>query len=113
MAKQQLFTIETLHLLDDGALAEDFNKQLTALVQDCVGRPGITKTRTLKLEVKVEPIATVKGECEDVRITCVTSSKAPNRPITSYRMAATKNGGLKFAPDSPESPDQKSLGFDE
>jgi hypothetical protein len=111
--KQQLFTLKTLHLLDDGELAAAFDEQLAGLVKDCLARPKIEKERTLKLEVKVEPYVKTDGTCDDVVVKCFTSSKAPTRPITPYRMNSTVNGGLKFAPDSPDSPDQKSLGLED
>lgn len=85
---QQILTLATLGALDDGHLASDFDAQLRALVQDCINRP-------------------------DVIVECLTSSKAPNRPITAYRMQTTANGGLRFQPDSPGSPDQNSLPFED
>ena len=109
----QLLTLSTIHVLDDGELAKDFNEQLQALVKDCVSRPGIDKARELRLTVKIKPAALANGQCDDVFVECFTTSKQPNRPIEIYRMRTTANGGAKFQPDSPLSPDQKDLGFDD
>lgn len=105
MAKMELFTIRELHLIDSGELEKDFNDQLKALVNDCVNRPGIEKDRTLKLELILSPAKKSDGTCEDVFVLCRTSSKMPSRPVAPYRMAATKNGALKFQPDSPLDPE--------
>lgn len=109
---QKLFSLKTLHELGDGALEQDFDAVLQAVVKDCLARPTIDRAREVKLVVQVKPKPGQDGVCDDVEVNVQVASKAPAKVVPPYRMRATVNGGLRYAPGSPDNPDQSSLPFD-
>lgn len=111
-AKLELFTLKTIHKLSEGELEQAFDEQLKAFVQDAIKRPQIEKVRKLTLTVEIRPAAKTDGTCDDVFVDCYTASKCPTRPVQTYRMRSTVNGGLKFQPDAPLEPDQGTLDFE-
>lgn len=103
MAKQ-LFNLKSLHQI--GELDKAFEELRPMLVKDCVARPAIKKARELKIVMRFTPC---ERDPQDVIVETFVTCKMPNRPAEVYRMASTTQGGLKFQPDSPMSPDQDSL----
>lgn len=106
MAKLELLTVASLHAID--GLAADFDSQLAAAVLDCRERPGNNGARKIKICVEVSPCETG----DDVTVHVTTESRSPSRRLADYRMMATRNGGLKFNPQSPSDPNQETLDFD-
>lgn len=85
------FKLEQLHLVP--GLAEDFNRQVAALVQDCKQRPGLNKPRMIKVEIEIKPHA---NDPEDVWIKPKLSTKRPATAIDPIRGRITKAGQLQF-----------------
>ncbi len=72
---------------------EDFDKQLTALVEDCKARPGINKARELTLKLRIKPHP---EDPDDVMISPVTTRKMPARGIEPIRARRTPRNQLQF-----------------
>lgn len=109
---QQLLTLRSLHLLGDGTLDTDFTATLAAAARDCVERAGIDKTREVKIVFTLRPVIAANGSCDDVEVDVQVASKSPAKQVPTYTMTCTKNGGLKFQPDSPGDPRQEGM-FDQ
>jgi hypothetical protein len=94
------FKLEQLHLVP--GLAEDFNRQVAALVADCKQRPALKKKRIIKIEIEIEPHA---NDPEDVWIVPKLSTRRPATQIDPIRGRITKAGQLQFdfAGDEDES----------
>ncbi len=82
---------------------------LAALVKDCTSRPSIKKTRRLTLTIDVEPLINQDGTCDDVSVDVEVGAKAPAKLVPTHRMRTTANGGLRYSPESPTNPDQKTI----
>lgn len=91
MSKVAPFKLENLHFIP--GLKDDFNRQIEALVQDCKQRPGLSKSRTVKLEFEIEPHA---DDPDDVWIRPKISTKRPATSIDPIRGRRTKSGQLQF-----------------
>lgn len=89
--KTATLKLETLHLIP--GLREDFDRQIESLVADCKTRPGITKKRSLKVEIMIVPH---KEDPDDVVILPVISTKRPATEIDPIRGRRTRNGQLQF-----------------
>lgn len=89
--KTATLKLETLHLIP--GLGEDFDKQVESLVADCKTRPGVSKERTLKLELKIEPH---EEDADDVWIRPVITSKRPSTMVDPIRGRRTRSGQLQF-----------------
>jgi hypothetical protein len=105
----QLFTLQTLHLLGDGALERDFLAVLSGLVKDCLARPGVVKKRQVSLVVDILPDVRSDGTCDGVVVGVQVASKSPAKVVPPYLMQAKSTGALQFQPDNPGNPDQGSL----
>ena len=108
MAKYQPFTLKTLYKV--GASEEQFNSLLKALTVDCLSRPGITKFRELKIQLKLTPD---KNDPDNVVVETIMTSKMPSRAADIYKMTTSVNGELRFQPSSPMDPHQGDLFGDE
>lgn len=89
--KTATLKLETLHLIP--GLEEDFDQQVASLVADCKTRPAVTKKRSLKLEIIIEPH---QQDPDDVWIMPVISSKRPSTEIDPIRGRRTRAGQLQF-----------------
>jgi hypothetical protein len=89
--KTAILKLETLHHVP--GLSADFNRQIESLVADCKARPGVTKKRSLKVELMIVPH---KEDPEDVVILPVISTKRPATEIDPIRGRRTRAGQLQF-----------------
>lgn len=108
----KLLSLANLAELDSN-LPQDFNAMLAAAVLDCTNRPSIKKPREISVVVKVTPILKQDGTVDDVEINVQVCGKSPAKIIQPIVGRATVNGGVKWSPDSPDCPDQKTIEFDE
>jgi hypothetical protein len=109
--KQQLLCLKTLPSYAAGDLTKRFDELLAKQVKDCIDRPGIEKARTLTLKITLRPKKKQDGSADDVYVDVDLATKGPGYPLQCYLMTATNNGGLRFQPDNPMSPDQSTLDF--
>lgn len=105
----KVFTLEGLAELHGGDVKADFETVLQALVKDCTSRPAIKKKRQVSIVIDVEPILAKDGTCDNVAVSVQVASKQPARVVPTHVMQATVKGGLKYNPDSPSDPDQKTI----
>lgn len=109
MPAQQVFTLATIHHLEAGEFGQEWTDELKALVKDCLAKPAVKKPRELTLKVQIVPKLRDDGTCDDVHVSVSYSSKRPTRPIQTYVMRTTVQGGLKFQPTNPADPDNPGL----
>lgn len=57
----EILTLETLPLIDDGAVSIAVNRALQAAYHDCVDRPGLKKKRSVAIKVTLEPEPNAHG----------------------------------------------------
>ncbi len=107
MARNQVFNLKSIGKISDLELS--FDEQLASCVRDCMERPGLSRTREVTLKVRLTPYV---EDPDEVDVECEVSSKVPTRKIDKYHMLITTQGGLKFQPDAPLSPDQNTLDFE-
>lgn len=79
-------------------------------MSDCKARPGLRAARAVEVKIVCKPS---EQDPDDVIVETQVRAKLPNRTAELYKMQSTTNDGLKFEPESPMSPDQQSLDFDE
>ena len=106
----KLLSLANLAELDE-SLPNDFNAGLAAAVKDCLARPSIKKKRQVSVLVDVTPILRQDGTCDDIEINVQVCGKSPARIISPVVGRATVHGGIKWNPESPDNPDQKTIGF--
>jgi len=85
-------SLKSLHLLSPG-LADDFQQQLEAAVQDCKQRPSLPDKREVTLRLAVTPHP---EDPDDVAIQPVTTRKTPARKIDPIRARRTPKNQLQF-----------------
>lgn len=85
-------TLKSLHLLSAG-LAEDFQQQLEAAVQDCRQRPALADKREVTIKFTIIPDP---EDADDVLIHPVTTRKTPGRKIQPIRARRTAKNQLQF-----------------
>ena len=85
-------SLKTLHVLSPG-LADDFQQQLEAAVQDCKQRPSLAKPREVNVKLTITPHP---EDPDDVSIQPVTTSKTPARKIDVIRARRTPKNQLQF-----------------
>ena len=90
MSTTQL-SLKSAHLLP--GLAEDFQQQLEAVVQDCRQRPSLAKKRTVTVKFTVIPDP---EDPDDVLISPVISRATPSRQIQPIRARRTTKNQLQF-----------------
>ena len=86
------FSLKSLHLLSPG-LADDFQQQLEAAVQDCRQRPSLADKREVTIKLTVTPHP---EDPDDVAIQPVTTRKTPARKIDPIRARRTPKNQLQF-----------------
>ena len=104
----KLLTLKTLAELDD-SLPTDFEAMLAAAVKDCLKRPSIKRKRSVSIVVEVTPVLRQDGTVDDIRVDVQVAGKSPAKIVPTVTARATVHGGLKWNPDSPGDPDQKTL----
>jgi hypothetical protein len=85
-------SLKSLHLLSPG-LADDFQQQLEAAVQDCRQRPSLADKREVTIKLTVTPHP---EDPDDVAIQPVTTRKTPARKIDPIRARRTPKNQLQF-----------------
>lgn len=104
----QKFEIASLATLDQGRLAEVFERELHALEQDLRDRPGVSGKRQLMLIVELEPNVSENGELGSVDTSFEVKTKKPALKSAKYNMSAGR-GGLLYREDSPDDVRQRTL----
>jgi hypothetical protein len=112
MARNEQFSLDTIHLLDLGKINEAFKAEIMHVVKDCIDRPLDDKERTVSIVFRVTPnVDTKAGErdCDRVAVACDIKSTIPTRKTRIYDMKVHQNGMLSFHPDLPEEPEGGTL----
>lgn len=102
---QELLSLSTLHEVEDGELATEFDGLLRNLVRDCLAKPGVKKARKLVVTLEIWPVLASDGTCDQIDIVPVVKATVPNRSLAAHRMSTTRNGGARFMPSNPMDPD--------
>jgi len=114
MAKQEL-SLSNLKNLDFGRIDEAFKQELKRVVDDCMDRPGLQKTRDITIKFIFAPVvnaASIGGQqidCDAIKCGVEVQSGIPKRRTRVYEMAPIQGGKLAFNPDSPEDANAKTL----
>lgn len=111
MAYQEL-TLAQLKDFDLGKVDMAFQLAMRRAAQDCNDRPGNGKPRVVKLELAMIPIREQDGSCDTVKAEFRVDTTLPRQVSKTYEFIINKSGHMKFAPDSPEAVDQRTLDFD-
>ncbi len=102
-------SLESIKDLDDGRVSVAFMHELKRAVADCQDRPGDKNSRTVTLEVKLEPVIDEGGQCEEVKGEFQIKSKVPQRKSKTFSFGVRRGGILVHNVDSPDDIDQKTL----
>lgn len=101
-------SIQSLVDLDSGIVAEQVERHLRRVAQDCMDRPGDKSPRKTTLEFSFSPVCDQQGNAETVNCEVEIKSKVPVHRSKTYEMGLTKAGFI-FNRDVPESLDQGVL----
>lgn len=101
-------TLENLHELDNGRIAEAFRLALKRVQHDCTDRPALAKARTVVLKLNAIPHADDEGDLQTVKITFDVKETIPQRSTRSYEMSAQR-GAFLFNRHAPENPNQRTI----
>jgi hypothetical protein len=105
-------TVDSLAKIDFGSIAEAFKTHIERLVRDCVDRPGVKSARKVALELKLTPVAQVRGttiDCDGAKgVFCIKSS-IPNHETQAVDFGVRSDGSLVFNEDSPRDHRQSTL----
>lgn len=114
MGSAQKLTLATIHLMDNGAMQELFNKMVGLALADCDDRPSDETPREVKLVFMIKPISVNGRTCNKVSIDAKVMHKLPDHRTVPVDVALRKTAegfiGL-FNPDAPEDADQTTLGL--
>jgi hypothetical protein len=111
MALQRL-TLETIKDLDSGIAMETFQTAVQRAVKDCLDRPGDKRARTVVLQFKITPVATITGntiDCDGAKGIFQCKTKIPEFETREVDFGVQQNGDLIFNPDSPLNHNQMTL----
>jgi hypothetical protein len=81
---QKELSVATINEMEDGRIAAEFNRELSALAKDCYSRPGDKRPRQVTLKVTIKPIMDRDGRCDSVKLTADVSSKMPDLRSPEY-----------------------------
>lgn len=95
--------------LDDGKVGLAIDKELRAVVDDCMDRPGLVKPRAVTIKLAVVPQIGEDGVCEAVVVDAVVHHSKPPRQSRPMQMAVRGNGDLIFNDASPDDVRQSTL----
>ncbi len=112
MARQELFALKNLTLLDNGIIDEAFKREIQHVVKDCEDRPLDKKARTVCIKFELVPVPDTSSNqvlCEHVVVACDISSSVPKRRTKVYQMKPKQDGSLVFHPDLPDDADGETL----
>jgi len=105
----QTLTLASIPMVEQGAIAAQFNALLKAAVHDCEERSGIEKSREVTLKVKMLPLVTARGLLEQVHVEFEMSNKVPGYTSMPHPMLVRRGDRLIFQPLSPDDPRQDPL----
>lgn len=101
MASDDLLPVklETLFRLDDGAVAEAFNRNVEIAAGDCENRPADDRVRRITLELQVKPVKQIRENaifCDGARCICKVRLTLPDRETRTldFGVRKTRHGGL-------------------
>ena len=116
----EILSLETLPLLDNGAIAIAVDNELKAIYRDLLDRDNLTKPRELNLKLKFTPdkpkaAGDVSGGIlEDVLIAIEITSKIPGKGTLVRTKNVPRLGGIGFHSDTNNTsfdPDQNELPY--
>lgn len=113
MRELKELTLATLAEIDGGRLAIAFKQALQRCAMDCDDRPGEKKTRSVTIQVAVEPVLDQDGLCEDCDVQVTIADSVPKRKSKAYNCTLRKGGKLLFHPDSLDDHEQETFDFKE
>lgn len=90
--------LETLHLIQDGALALVVDQKLSEIFADCVERPQLEKDRTLTVKITVKPSG--DDPLQAASVAFQVSSSMPGSAVRQHMKYLRKNRTLAFEPDT-------------
>lgn len=105
-------TVESLGKIDFGSIAEAFKAHIERLVRDCVDRPGVKAARKVALELKLTPVAEVRGntiDCDGAKGVFRIKSAIPEHETQAIDFGVRQDGSLVFNEDSPRDHRQATL----
>ena len=106
--------LETLHLVQDGALALVVDQKLAEINNDCVERPQLEKDRTLTIKITVKPSG--DDPLQAATVSFSVSSNVPGSQLRQHMRYLRKNKVFGFEPDTraiEAIEGQQTLGFAE
>jgi hypothetical protein len=109
---QQIFKLETIHLIDSGKINAVFEQQMKRIVNDCIDRPLDDSERSVTISFKVKPNVSLKTgetECSRVHVAIDVAGKVPTQKSRVIEMAVKQTGGLVFNPDLLDDPAGSTL----
>lgn len=109
---QEKFNLGNLPLIDNGLIAEAFDREMKRLVKDCDERPLEEKPRVLNLSVKITPKPETSGRgiiCDEVIVEFELTGKTPLQRTRLYTMKPKNDGTVYFHPDLPSDPDEETI----
>lgn len=115
MARNEIFNLENLRLLDSGMITQIFKLEMDRVVKDCMERPLLDKPRKVAIVFEVTPksqspnvtIGTI--DCDRVNVEAAVESSVPKQRTQVYEMTPKHDGSLLFHPDIPDDPDGSTL----
>lgn len=111
-AMQEKFTLGNLPLIDNGLIAEAFDREMKRLVKDCDERPLEEKPRVLMLSVKITPKPETSGRgiiCDEVVVEFELTGKTPLQRTRLYTMKPKQDGSIMFHPDLESDPEGQTI----
>lgn len=105
-------TIDALARIDFGSVAAAFKTHVERLVRDCVDRPGVKNARKVALELKLTPVAEVRGntiDCGGAKGVFRIKSSIPDHETQAVDFGVRHDGSLVFNEDSPRDHRQSTL----
>lgn len=115
MARSVVLNLETLKLIDSGAVSHAFDNALRELADDISFRAKLNKKRSVALLVECEPMTNDAGACIGSTVRIAVKKSIPQMRSNPYVMEVQPRVNdlavLVFKPDSPE--DVRQATFDD
>jgi hypothetical protein len=103
------FDMSKLGEIDEGRPLMMIQKAIKSATQDCVNRPGLSKTRKINITLELTPICSEDGVCEEVDVEVVSSASIPKSRSKPVNMRPHVRGSLLFNNQSQDDVHQHTI----
>ena len=93
---KRTLTLANLAHVENGRIAEAFERELQAVINDCKDRPNLDKERKVTLTVIVSPSCDDRGNFESAEVRFGIKKDLPPRGSKPFHMIESETGGLLF-----------------